>query len=97
VDGSCDGRFTPPLGRVIPDGNCEALFPNDGRLPEEGRLLDGTRPALGRFTAPVEGRVTAPVDGRETLPVDGRETLPVDGRETLPVDGRETLPVDGRE
>jgi hypothetical protein len=81
VDGSCDGRFTPPLVPLAPDGNCEALFPNDGRLPEEGSLLEGTRPALGRFTAPVDGRVTAPVDGRETDPLDGRGTLPVEGRE----------------
>jgi hypothetical protein len=80
VAGSWDGRFTLP-GRLTPDGNCKALFPNDGRLPPEGRLLEATRPAPGRFTVPVEGRDTAPVNGRETLPLDGRETLPVDGRE----------------
>lgn len=94
--GSWDGRFAAP-GLLTPDGNCEALFPNEGRLAPEGRLLEGTRPALGRFTAPVDGRETAPVEGRDTLPVEGRETLPVDGRETLPVEGRETLPVEGRE
>jgi hypothetical protein len=83
VAGSWDRRFTLP-GLLIPDGNCEALFPNEGRLAPEDNPLEGTSPPLGRETPP-----DGSCDGLETEPVDGRDTLPVDGRETLPVDGRE--------
>lgn len=87
----------------MPEGNCEALFPSDGRSTPVGRLAgdEGTRPALGRDAPPVDGscedRDTEPVEGRVILLVEGRVVLPVEGRLTLLVEGREGLPVDGRE
>lgn len=72
-EGSWDGRFAV-AGRM-PEGSCEALFPNDGRPPAAGRVAGdaGTRPLLGRETEPVDGRETLPVEGRETERLDGLE------------------------
>ena len=89
-DGNVDGRFAVP-GRM-PEGNCEALLPMDGRLTPEGRSFDGvlegddgTRPAAG-LDAPVDGWVDGRVDGRAGA--EGRDTFEVAGLETPP-EGRE--------
>lgn len=91
-EGSWDGRFAAP--RRMPEGSCEALFPEDGRFTPEGSVPGevGTRPPLGR-DATDEGSC----DGREIEPVDGREALPVEGREAGREAGRETELVEGRE
>jgi hypothetical protein len=40
----------------MPDGNCEALFPNEEPLPPAGNVdgEEGSRPALG-LEAPLDG------------------------------------------